>query len=148
MHPTNNISGALHETLPQYCLSLEPVLCRFLPDWSQIKSNVTSGSHYGCITRTAGFHRIAATTFYFQIFDAVTSVAEIGFGFWIIFFYILFFFFSLIVAGNCRNIMELCKACFFLQATLCCFSTSDSWHAAYGNTSSHVKERVWKWTAM
>lgn len=59
----------------------------------------------------------------------------------------LFFssFFYCIVEGNCRNIMQFCKGCFFLQAPICCFSTPDSRHAAYGNTSSHGKEVVFKW---
>lgn len=65
MQPTNSISGALHEILPQYCFSLEPVLYRFLPDWSQIKSNVTSGSHRDCLTWTAGFHTIAVNCIFF-----------------------------------------------------------------------------------
>ncbi len=63
MHPTNNISGAVQEILPQYCFSPEPVLCCFLPDWSQIKSNVTSGSRNGCMTQTAGLQRTALTVF-------------------------------------------------------------------------------------
>lgn len=62
-----------------------------------------------------------------------------------LFLFSFFLLFSFIFVGNCRNIIEFCKACFFLQAFLCCFNTVDSWHAVYGNTSSHVKETVMKW---
>lgn len=130
MHPANEVSGALQRTLLQCCFCVLSFSSWLITD--QKATWHLANSH--CVAQTSTLQRICLVYIKYpgyllyygcgniQIMSKVTVRA--GGRFWIFFIQLLFFSF---VVGNCRNIIEFCKAYFFSRGSICCIGWADSY---------------------